>query len=560
LQLELLEDRLLPAVSWTGSGDGVNWSDPRNWSSGALPTATDDVVINTDPGVTIQYNLFGNTSIQSLQSANALNFALGSLAIAAPSTVDNVLTLSGALATLTINDRLDVQDLIQTNGNLTGAGTVEVSDQWTWSSGQVSGSGRTILDSTAQATLSGGFFSMLVGWTVENRGSATAAGGGFDFQGDAVWNNRPGSTFVLEGAAALGNFFAGPHSRFNNHGVLAVVNDTGPAVNIGIPLNNAGEVDVQTGTLTLSGGGAGCGNFHLADGTVLDINSDYTLNTYATVSGSGALQVDIFKTLQVAGNLHVPDLAVSGGTVTAAGNLTVDNLTQSGGTVGGAGTVTINGHWTWTGGSMTGPGRTVLNGTAIISGGFFSMLVGRTVDNRGSATVSGSGFDFQGDAVWNNRHGSRLVLQDTASLGNFFAGADAQFNNAGLLVKEGTGTSHIDIGLINDGTLAIDSTSTLQVGGNFTQGAFGSLQIDLGGTSAGMSYGQLIVAGLATLDGNLTVNLVNGFTPTTGDTFQILTFGSRGDPPTAFSSMNLPAGFEALYDTRGLTLVFSSGG
>jgi hypothetical protein len=556
LALESLEDRFAPAaVSWSGAGDGFNWSDPHNWGTGSLPTAADDVIINTDPGVTIQYTLFGSSSVDSLQSENALNFNLGSLTIAGPSTVDNTVTISGALATLTVNDQFSVQSFVQTAGNLTGSGTVEISEQWVWSDGQVSGTGTTILDSTGLAVLSGGFFSMLVGWTVQNDGSAFAVDGGFDFQGNAVWNNDPGSFFALQGGAALGNFFAGPLSQFNNQGVLDVDNGSGPASNVGIPLNNAGEVDVDAGTLSLTGGGASQGNFSLGDGSVLDINTNYTFNTHTTLNGNGTVQVDTFNTLTIAGNVRIPTLALPGGTVTAMANLTVANLSQSTfSTIGGPGTITIDGQWTWTSGNMTGPGRTVLNGTGAISGGFFSMLDGRTVDNRGSVTVTDSGFDFRNDAVWNNRPGSTLVLEDGASLGNFFAGPGAVFNNAGLLVKDGSGTSQISIPLVNNGTLAINSTSILQVNGNFTQGAFGSLQIDLGGTGAGVGYGQLNVTGTANLGGNLTVNLVNGFTPNPGDTYQILLFGSRVG---GFASLNLPDGLSPVYGTHSLTLAAS---
>src|SRR5436305_768373 len=50
--MEALESRvLLSAVAWTGGGDGVNWTDPANWSGGALPGAADDVLMNPPPGL-----------------------------------------------------------------------------------------------------------------------------------------------------------------------------------------------------------------------------------------------------------------------------------------------------------------------------------------------------------------------------------------------------------------------------------------------------------------------------------------------------------------------------
>jgi hypothetical protein len=553
LRVEALEDRLAPAnVFWTGAGDGVNWGDAHNWSSGALPGAADDVTIQAAPDVSVHFSVFGSTTVNSLQSSNPLVMDLGSLNLASASAIDGALTLSGALATFTADGDLDLQSLIQTNGTFTGAGNVTIHDQWTWTSGSMAGTGHTVLDATAQATLSGGFFSMLFDRTVDSWGTATAVNDGFDFRGNAAWNNRSGSLFTLQDGASIGNFFASPTSRFNNHGVLDV-EDGSSTSTIGIPLRNAGDVDLESGTLNLSGGGAARGSLHLAAGTVLSIGSDYTLNRQANVSGAGTLQVTIFHALLISGPVRVPNLAVSGGAVAVNGSLVVGNLTESGGTVGGPGTVTINSHWTWFGGNMTGPGLTVLNGTATLSGGFFSMLDGRTVDNHGIATAASDGIDFRNSAIWNNLRGSTFVLGNAASLGNFFAGA-AQFNNAGLLVKNGSGTSVIGFDLNNTGRLDIDNTGTLQVAGDFSQSAFGSLQIDIGGTAA-ESFGQLNVSGAALLDGNLTVQLVGGFIPSTGDSFQILTFGTRGDSPTDFASENLPTGLIPVFGPNNLSLV-----
>ncbi len=42
----------------------------------------------------------------------------------------------------------------------------------------------------------------------------------------------------------------------------------------------------------------------------------------------------------------------------------------------------------------------------------------------------------------------------------------------------------------------------------------------------GTEFDQLVITGSATLDGMLNTTLVNGFTPSAGDTFEIMTFGS----------------------------------
>src|SRR5207253_1704917 len=49
-----LEDRTLPStVTWINPGSG-DWNTASNWSSGAVPGAADDVVINV-PGITVTH-------------------------------------------------------------------------------------------------------------------------------------------------------------------------------------------------------------------------------------------------------------------------------------------------------------------------------------------------------------------------------------------------------------------------------------------------------------------------------------------------------------------------
>src|SRR5207248_6064236 len=52
---------------------------------------------------------------------------------------------------------------------------------------------------------------------------------------------------------------------------------------------------------------------------------------------------------------------------------------------------------------------------------------------------------------------------------------------------------------------------------------------------AGTGYGQLQVAGTVTLNGALSVNLTNGYSPTTNDSFTVLTAGARAGTFASFS-------------------------
>ena len=67
----------------------------------------------------------------------------------------------------------------------------------------------------------------------------------------------------------------------------------------------------------------------------------------------------------------------------------------------------------------------------------------------------------------------------------------------------------------------------LVINGNFTRVPSGTLNMLIGGTTAGTSYDQLQISGTATrFGGTLNVNTVSGYTIPTGQTFSLLTFGS----------------------------------
>ena len=67
---------------------------------------------------------------------------------------------------------------------------------------------------------------------------------------------------------------------------------------------------------------------------------------------------------------------------------------------------------------------------------------------------------------------------------------------------------------------------TLSVAGPYTQGPSGQLLIDIAGTAAG-SYDRLAVSGKATLGGQLVVTRARSYAPIAGDSFAVVTAGSR---------------------------------
>jgi len=127
-----------------------------------------------------------------------------------------------------------------------------------------------------------------------------------------------------------------------------------------------------------------------------------------------------------------------------------------------------------------------------------------------------------------------------------------------------SGTGTIQTNLTNSGTVSPgESPGTITVDGNYTQDAIGVLEMEIGGTTAGTGYDQLIVTGSAALDGTLQVSLIDGYSPDLGDSFTLMTYTSHTG---AFATETLPAlgsglKWEVNYGYTALTLkVVKSGG
>jgi hypothetical protein len=549
-------------------------------------------LINDSPGFASGgYTLADGASVSGAGVVQVGGFS-GQMTVTGSATIDNLALSSG---TITINapGALEVQTFTQTGGTLTGSGTLTIDSQWTWTGGTMSGgtgnTGTTV--NKGKATVGGGFGGpQLSGRTVNNLGTVSIPDGdSLTLASTAVWNNLAGSTLKLEGTAALGSGFGSP-GTLHNAGTLVKEGADSATSNISVPFDNTGTVRVKTGGLNVTGAftnegtlalrpnasasvnggnssgtirvGAGsklglAGNntaftllagavVHLAQNSELDVNGpltqqaatvtlaagslinvgpgfngNYTLADGASVSGAGIVQVGGFFTqMNVTGSASVSNLILTNDTITitAPGALEVQTFTQTGGTLTGSGTLTIDNQWTWTGGTMSGgtggTGTTVLNGTATLGNGpFGTTLSGRTVNNFGTATLpNGDLISFQSNAVWNNEAGGVLELGEGSSLGNFF-GSSGSFTNAGEVI------------------------------------------VHIGGTSASQ-FGQIQLSGTATLGGTLTVVLDNGFTPVAGNSFRIVSAGSRSG---TFATVNFPdlgpgLAFAANYDATGLTL------
>jgi cytoskeletal protein CcmA (bactofilin family) len=370
-------------------------------------------------------------------------------------------------------------------------------------------------------------------FTVQNGSTFTTAG---DFTNNGTLNVKAGSTFTVKGS--LTNFDSGTLTggTYNIAGTLQFTNAAIVTNAATIVLDGASaQIIDQSGNDALGPNlalNAAAGSFTIQNGanftTAGDFENDGTLklgnNSTFIVSGvdtdTGTLTVLAGGTLSLAGG------GSASGAVSDAGTLTVAAGT----------TFTVSGAY-----SQTGTLQVASAATVTLSGSFSNFASGTL--SGGTYVIAGV-FQFTGAAIATNA--ASIVLDGTGAqitdlVGNdALAGTFATNKGSFSLLDRAAFTTASDFE--NDGTLVVGAGSTFSVSGNFTQGSAATLDLQLGGTSAGQ-FGTLAVTGTAKLAGTLLDTPVNGYQPMSGDTFAILTYGARsGDFATG------PAGFDRSFD------------
>ncbi|MGO9109131.1 MAG: SUMF1/EgtB/PvdO family nonheme iron enzyme [Thermoguttaceae bacterium] len=229
---------------------------------------------------------------------------------------------------------------------------------------------------------------------------------------------------------------------------------------------------------------------------------------------------------------------------------------------------------------------TQLNGISFASGAPVYDLQGNSIRLGGPVTNQSSSTQTIGLAMQLVAGGGKF----NTTAGNITIAGALSGGSTGSLVKSGTGTltlagsnTYTGPTTINQGELAVngslDSPVTVSSGGTLGgTGSLSSVTVNAGGTLApgdslgtlrvsgnlilasgavmdyelntpGSGYDQLEVSGLATLNGTLNVNLLSGFTPSAGQSFDLISGRTMG----SFSQINLPTLSNGMYwDTSSL--------
>jgi hypothetical protein len=290
----------------------------------------------------------------------------------------------------------------------------------------------------------------------------------------------------------------------------------GSVVLVGAPFggSDSAELTVTGGVLT-NGPGAAITLDNGPNDPGLDrLNAALDNQGSLTVSSEGVLT----GSLTNGGTIHVQGAHVQNHVGFPPADLTV-NLTDRSAPFTNSGTITIDSLASLVeGGDLANAGTVTIGSFGILSvDGNYTQTDGLTLLGGGILTAGGR-VDLEGGVL----AGSGVI-------------------NANVL-----NNAEVDVGQAG-------SPATLTIVGDYTQTAGGDLVIEVGGLNAATDFDQLNITGQAALDGTLTVHLINGFVPQTGDGFQVLTFGS-GTGTFATLNGDGPA-FTPSFDPTDVTLV-----
>lgn len=404
-----------------------------------------------------------------------------------------------------------------------------------------------------------------------NGASKVQANGGFTLTGEM----QTGQSLVLSNAGVNANL----GGNFTNAGTITVTCpgggcSGGPGGGAFLNVNDKDFVNAGTVTVAAaSGTGGGLGaNF---EGTILNtgtIQFDQSAGLGGPVTNKGLIGIADGKTA----TSNTSSCGDTGGSVkndtggqinaTGTGTLSAVNYEQGAGTTSGTAPVSVNcGYLKYTGAgastvrvnssaSMTGSlasGQTLSIAGTVHSGSFTNagaILFDQSLSNPNlnlSGTLTNTGTIATSGASANTSNAGGTIDQTGASAqvaiatGTKLSLANPLLLKAGKLTGGGTLTGSVNN---SGGTVAPgESPGTLTLSGNYTQGAGGSLAIEVGGTGAGQ-FDKLAVGGNAALGGALSLQPSAAYVASAmaGDNVGFLTYGGTRTDKFASTSVSLP--------------------
>jgi fibronectin-binding autotransporter adhesin len=415
--------------------------------------------------------------VHSLNCQNDLSLESGSLTLGASSVIAGALTMAGAV-------------------ELGYGADVLVGGLFTCAYGQLSGPGT--LTASGGLALSGESL-RLTGGTLVNAGHATWTSGNFGLEQDAAIVNGPGALFDVQVDRAM-TYQGTQVAVFTNNGTFRKSAGPGTASLLPITFNNAGTVELDSGTLSfepsysLPGSLATwTGTVTGADGTTLILNGPLVLQEGSSLSvpsvvfngGTVTIAGQYQATVGTSTTTGSPSVSFTGrARVDSAGAVSIDSGTidfstgapvtlpsltlSTGGELAGSDDVLVSGMLTVIYGFLRGPGTvTASGGLAISATGGQLQVSGCALVNTGYARWTGGNIGLGPDGSIENRAGARFEVpidqfaQLNALIFNTAGSGPAAFVNAGTFHVSsvaGTGTVRVQ-------SAALDNAGVIQVDG-----------------------------------------------------------------------------------------------
>lgn len=304
-------------------------------------------------------------------------------------------------------------------------------------------------------------------------------------------------------------------------------------------LTNSGRMELRNGTLDLGAGTNASGGQIIISGAATADALTNELGGLIELKNNGQLG-------GTSGELVNQGLLTGSGTISK--NLTNASTGQirvsSGQALYFQGTVAPNeGEIQLQGGTVQVSGSLTNSSTGFITGRGALYTAGLT--NDGQMAFSGGTTDIHGDV--DLTAGSRVATGGAGSTTTFF---DDVVHN-GAEIYTGAGASTVFFGaqtgsgsFTGPGTVTYtgdlqpgNSPAIITYGGDVYLSGPSTLTMELGGLIAGLEYDQISVAGDLFAAGTIVFELLPGFIPEAGNSFQVLVFGSFSG---GFSSIQAP--------------------
>src|SRR4029079_8120695 len=485
-------------------------------------------------GATAKLNFGGGThtlnATSSVSGAGTIGFSSGSVNIGGPYTVSGQTLINGGTANFNAAASTGMLEL--DSGALGGTGALSVSGLTTGAGGTMQDAGITNANggmtiNGSDKILSARTLNIAAGttatWTGGNINSSPGAtinvSGTWDVETDADFANQSG------GPAAINILANATLKKTVATGVTDINNPW--AVNV----NLNGTLDVQSGTISLNGGGTSDGSYK-ASGATAKLNfggGTHTLNATSSVSCAGTIgfssgPVNIGGTYTVSGQT-----LINGGTANFNAAASTGTLELDSGALGDTGALSVSGLTTWAGGTMQDAGITNANGGMTINGsdkilsartlniaaGTTATWTGGNINSSPGATINVSGtWDVETDADFANQSGGPAAINilANATLKKTVATGVTDINNPWAVNVNLNGTLDVQSGTISlngggtsDGSYkASGATAKLNFGGGtHTLNATSSVS---GAGTIGFSSGPVNIGGTYTVSGQTLIN------------------------------------------------------